>query len=456
MFKIYKLPFLYLCLISLGLFLSTLSYQSVEPILITVIIGNIFLVFLILFVKNRQELIFSFLSFSIFIFLSGLASIFNNIFKSINNDEAFFFLSSIGNRQYLDSVITNYDGYGAVAVWAFFYNLFYELGFSKIPHIGITINIVIMTFSGMLIYKTAEKIYKNDYQRINRLFFLYPLNGLILIFAITHLRDAFSFFLISLLTFSWINFITDKKLNDLFFLIIFNIFSFYSFAYIRPEFLLIPFALILSFLASIFFVNKDKNLFYFRGIKSIAIIFLLSSLTILWKLDFFYIINQAYEGYRLLNESSNSSSSLGTILIVDAILPIRLILGSFYLFIFPIPFWAELDYQSLYHLLKFFNLFYFYFFIPLIILSFYYFIKLNSFKTLTNYFLLFSIIGFTVSVALTSLETRHLGQFLPFFILFSLIPPLKNKIEFFNYSKIFLIFISLILLIHILWIFLKI
>ncbi len=166
MFKIYKFPFLYLCLISLGLFLSTLSYQSVEPILITVIIGNIFLVFLILFVKNRQELIFSFFSFSIFIFLSGLASIFNNIFKSINNDEAFFFLSSIGNRQYLDSVITNFDGYGAVAVWTFFYNLFYELGFSKIPHIGITINIVIMTFSGMLIYKTAEKIYKNDYQRI--------------------------------------------------------------------------------------------------------------------------------------------------------------------------------------------------------------------------------------------------------------------------------------------------
>ena len=105
-----------------------------------------------------------------FVFLQGFAAIFNNALQSIANDEEFFYLSAIGNRQYVDSIVETYDGYGAVSFWAFFYDLFAEVGFSKIPHIGITINIIFMTFSGILIFKTARKIYADENYRANRLF----------------------------------------------------------------------------------------------------------------------------------------------------------------------------------------------------------------------------------------------------------------------------------------------
>tara|TARA_A100001234_G_C12630358_1_gene387944 strand:- start:404 stop:1774 length:1371 start_codon:yes stop_codon:yes gene_type:complete len=455
MLRINRILILSVVFFTLGLFLSTVSYQSLEPALITTFFTIIISTVSFFIIKQKGEFYFYFFCFLIFVFLGGFASIFNNLFESIDNDEEFFYLSAIGNRQYLDSIIENFDGYGAVSFWAFFYDLFSELGFSKIPHIGITINILLMTFSGALIFKSALKIYSEEADRANRLFYLYPFNGLILLFALTHLRDAFSFFLISLLLFSWISLIKNRQFLNFLGLILTNLICIFSFNYIRPEFLLIPLALILSFFVSIVFVGEKNNPFYFRGIKSLGIVIVISGSIVLFQSGIINFVDEAYQAYILLNQSLQNSSSLGTTLIVEAPLPIRLVLGSIYLYVFPIPFWAELDYRSLYHFFKFLNLIYFYFFVPLMILSIYYFFKLKIYRSLINYFLLLSIVGFTVSVALTSLETRHLGQFLPFLMLFSLIPPFKDKIEYLNYYKIFLFYISGILLVHILWIYLK-
>ena len=259
-----------------------------------------------------------------------------------------------------------------------------------------------------------------------------------LVICINSLKRGFSFFLISLMLFSWISYIKKNTFLNLIGLLLVNSFCFFTYSYIRPEFVLTPFALLLCFLVSIVLVGPERNPFYFKGLKTIALGVFLISLFAIWQSDLINFVDSAYQAYIILNQTLQSSSSLGTTLIVEAPIPIRLILGSIYLYVFPIPFWAELQINSLYHIFKFLNLIYFYFFVPLVILSIFYFFKLKRNRSLINYFLLFSIIGFTASIALTSLETRHLGQFLPFLMLFSLIPPLENKVEYLNYFKIFL------------------
>ena len=358
-----------------GIFLSVISYQSLEPALITTLFGIIVSIISLIILKDKEEFYFYFFSFLAFVFLQGFAAIFNNALQSIANDEEFFYLSAIGNRQYVDSIVETYDGYGAVSFWAFFYDLFAEVGFSKIPHIGITINIIFMTFSGILIFKTARKIYADENYRANRLFYLYPLNGLILLYALIHLREAFSFFLISLMLFSWISYIKKNTFLNLIGLLLVNSFCFFTYSYIRPEFILTPFALLLCFLVSIVLVGPERNPFYFKGLKTIALGVFLISLFAIWQSDLINFVDSAYQAYIILNQTLQSSSSLGTTLIVEAPIPIRLILGSIYLYVFPIPFWAELQINSLYHIFKFLNLIYFYFFVPLVILSIFYFLS---------------------------------------------------------------------------------
>ena len=69
--------------------------------------------------------------------------------------------------------------------------------------------------------------------------------------------------------------------------------------------------------------------------------------------------------------------------------------------------------------------------------------------------MLFLVIGFTLAIAGTSMETRHLGVFfVPIFIL-ALLPNMQNAIVRSNYRQILYFVISTILLIHFAWLFLK-
>lgn len=57
-------------------------------------------------------------------------------------------------------------------------------------------------------------------------------------------------------------------------------------------------------------------------------------------------------------------------LIVSQPLPIRLVLGSVYLFVFPIPVWSGFQLESAYPLFKSLNAIYFYFLLPFLVISF--------------------------------------------------------------------------------------
>ena len=171
--------------------------------------------------------------------------------------------------------------------------------------------------------------------------------------------------------------------------------------------------------------------------------------------NFTSTISDLTEASLAYSQAGNLEGSLGYEFVISQPLPIKLLLGSILLFVMPIPFWSGIEMNSIYFLFKSFNAVYFYFIIPLLFLSFFNFLSFKSLRNTENYFLLFCILGFTSVVVLTSSENRHIGSFLPLFLLFALIPAFKKRIEIRNYTTLLLLFLSFILLVHSAWIYFR-
>ena len=98
-------------------------------------------------------------------------------------------------------------------------------------------------------------------------------------------------------------------------------------------------------------------------------------------------------------------------LIVKQPLPVRLILGSLYLLVFPVPVWSGFEVISAIHAFRSFNAIFFYFVIPLVWVSLVEVVKDRSRRTPEVLFLVFLSCGMMFAIAATSLEPRHFGAF---------------------------------------------
>jgi len=130
-------------------------------------------------------------------------------------------------------------------------------------------------------------------------------------------------------------------------------------------------------------------------------------------------------------------------------------MGSGYLFLFPIPFWSGFQLESAYALFKSFNVIFFYFLIPLLLMAIWQICRKQEMRSVSLLFLFFLSLGFTLAIAGTSLETRHFGVFLPYIFLIGLLPDLRKKINLSRYKKLLLVVIAGVLVIHFSWVILK-
>jgi len=153
----------------------------------------------------------------------------------------------------------------------------------------------------------------------------------------------------------------------------------------------------------------------------------------------------------------NSGSSLGVTYVVDQPLPARLAIGSFYLQVFPIPFWSGLYTNSVYHLLKSLNALFMWLVVPLAVLGARRSLEVKNRQTRTTLlFLIFVYVGFTFAIAGTSLETRHLGVFLVPLLLVATIPDLRATRDARAYQKLLGAWLGMVVSVHVAWAILKI
>ena len=451
--------FLLLCLLGFATFLSVNSYQSFEPLIIHLIFWLLPLVVMksVVGVKAHYKLIYTAII-NICFFTAGIAAISANQFDDPfqNSSDAYWFYQNSISRDGYDAIVLAfaYEGYLALSIWRWLYEFLGNFGFSDDRFIGISLNCMLVAFSGVITLKTCDILYKSDQKRLNRITIYICLCGIFWLFASLHLRDAFVLLFVSILLYYWINFLhyPTTFIQILFLLIICIVLSL-GLLFLRREFVFLPGFFAISAITAIIFTEETKT--QHKLFLSIAVLTCAFFLIFQFGGSFveqFVGVSSDYEQHM---KSSNQALSLGLSLIINQNIFIKTILGSGYVLLFPIPFWSGFGIGSAYNIFKSANVLLMYFMLPAYFTAIQKVLLQKSFRKPALIFLLYVSIGSLFSIVLTSFETRHLGVFYGAFFLLACLPKLDERKD----KRLFKIYFSLLLsfmgLIHIAWIIIK-
>jgi len=445
----------------LGILINTFAYLSILPFFSCLIIYLTTLI--ITFLLGVKKIIFLKFYTNLFIIgflVSGVSAFYANHLgdtsQLYSDASSFYELSSdINNNLSLQEIQLIHGGSLAIMIWNFFYFIFNLIGIPNERYIGIIINLNNIAIASIFILKCAIEIFGLNYKKIKKLFLFLATCGLLWLFSSIHLRDSFGYLFVSILIYEWVLFLNRRitiiktirliLLNLLFGLVLF---------FIREDFLLIPLLMMISSFAS-FVLNTDfKIRKIYRNISVIIFILFTGFALSYYNDSILHILIEKKEGYSELATLQQDSNSLGMIYIVNQPIIIRLIFGSIYLFLFPIPFWSGFQLESAYSLFKSLNAIYFYFLTPIFLFS--------VLKLTKNYnqkraliFLFFISISSIFSIALTSLETRHFGALLTPIFLLCLIPDMSKSINIAKQKFLTYTYLLFIFFIHFVWYFVK-
>ena len=391
-------------------------------------------------------------------FLSaGIAALYRSFLGDILGDASAFFeiVSGAASGLSIIEIAALTEGALSVVLWREIFDLMALIGFPRDQYVGVLVNIFLVALSSVVAMIIVQQIYGYDPYRFNKLVLMYSFCGLFWIFAGILIRDSIILLSVNIIVCAFVFFLREPGFNyRLFLLIVVSILASIFFGFMRREFVFVPVAMLIAALPAMFFgqsnVIRKGNIillfsfcFVILGVAYVAI-----------GRDLVGALIKGRESY--INQFvSINNNSLGMDLIVNQTILIRLVLGSVYLYIFPIPLWSGFQLDSSYHLFKSLNVFFIIFLLPLIILSLRMLWKSNLYRSFPIIFILFLVLGFTLAIAGTSLETRHIAVFyVPLFIL-ALLPNTQNSIVKRNYREILFLVIGGFIFIHFAWIFLK-
>lgn len=437
-----------LLFLSIGLALNCLSYSSLLPGIVVAlfyIFGRLLLPVMNLSTRSLRVFYVDF--FSLLFFISGIAALYVEGFgdpNQLEGDPGWIYQESIKN---FDSASANIKS-GGVIIFSYIYTFFNFFYFPKSRYIGVFANILFVSLASTIGLKSADIIFNNDVFRFNILKKLIMYCPLLWLFGTTHLRDSMTFLLLSIFTFSWVLVFKKNSFANLVKLLFLNISVYFILSNVRSEYqgLILVIALMGSSIL-LFVVSREKKLLPLYFI-SLSILVLVSSFTFSDVLkDLLFGLQHANEYYYELTKNSKSSG-LGFRLIVDQPFPIRLSVGFFYIFLFPIPFWAGSPLYEVYDLFKSLNALYFYVVFPGLALGIIKIIKNIKKETPVIIFVFLFMLTAVSSVIMTSLETRHLGSFVLLVFIISLVPNYNQYNGFNNYKVAFFILLGFMSVVH--------
>jgi len=117
--------------------------------------------------------------------------------------------------------------------------------------------------------------------------------------------------------------------------------------------------------------------------------------------------------------------------------------------------WSGLGSSSAYHWFKSINVVLFYCVVPLLALAVRLILSDKQNRRAPLIFLLFVVVGMTMAIALTSLETRHWGAFLAPLFVVALLPNLSDFKGRRQYQRLLMVYLSGVAAMHVAWIVLK-
>jgi hypothetical protein len=445
----------------LGTALNLVAYQSFEPIPVSILfyVTGLLLVALSSRQHTRLQCAVFTRMFSIAWLMTGVGGIFAEIFRDefqLSSDAATFyeFATSELRGLGLDEVSLVTESVAAVFAWRFTYDLFAALGFEKGRYIGILLNDLAVAFSGVIALRAAFSVYGFDVARLRRLQVLLYSCGLFWLFCSVHLRDSFVLLVSTLSFYLWIRFLEAPGTLRLLRYLVASLPLYGAFALLRAEFVFIPAMLCVAALLVVGWTRASRSpvlafCLLFGGLLGAA-----AAWVVLGE-NFLFVFESGTETYSNLAASEAAADSLGMKLIVEQPVPIRLVAGSAMLFVYPIPMWAGLQFDSVTFFFKSLTAPFFYFFTPLFLLGGWRVLSQRAARTPISLFLLGTMVACTAAIAMTSMETRHFGGFLVPGFLLALLPAIDQPRDRSAYRDALALFLSAIVAVHLLWALLK-
>ena len=365
-------------------------------------------------------------------------------------------VEGLGNYRFEDRYLFG-DAPLAVFIWHYLYALCVKLGVQTAPWLGILFNSLLVGLSGGVTVHAGLHVFGRDTRRLILLGNLFAACGIFWLFGAIHIRDSFALFLNTLILYGFVRTLTRPRISNVILLCTILIFVTWSMTYIRAIYLpLIPLFCILGLVS------------WTRCSSSVArpsVVIIGGCLLALVLADmitpYVELASKSAEGgleaYKI--HSSEAGKGLGYNIVVAQSLPIRLLIGSIYMHIFPIPLWANFT-TSLgeYYWMKGYQGIYLATIAPLGFAGIYSALK----KSIRGgpdapSFLFLALFTMTTlfAVVATSLETRHHGQFLPAFLILSTLSLHTNPRRRAQIKSCCLIWYAAVVSIHILWMLLK-
>jgi hypothetical protein len=452
-----------LALFALGALINAASYESLAPVVVAFIFFAAAQLLLIMtpLGGHAEQRMFNRV-FAVGFVMAGVAAFYANQLQDASqlfSDAGGFFDMATGKSSGLSLIEIQivHEGALAIVIWETFYDFFAELGFEKGRYIGVSINVLAVALSGVIGIKILRQMFGNDDYRFRRLTLLVSACGLFWLFAGIHMRDSVVLLGITALAHGWVYFLAKPDLSwRLGQIVVWTLLALPVLGLLRGEFVLVPVAMTISaFAALIFSTKQDRR----RRVVLFGLLILggvtLAAFAMIYLQDMIAALDRSRESYAELAGNQHAADSLGIALIVNQPMPIRLVLGSIYLYVFPIPFWSGFRLESVYNVFKSANVVFFYFVLPLLAISLLRLIRHKQARSVSALFMLFLTLGFTLAIAGSSLETRHFGAFLiPVFILAS-IPDLRERNVRLQYKQYLFVVLSGVIVVHLAWIILK-
>lgn len=417
-------------------------------------------IFFVLKIRSKAALSGFFLYFSINLFWVGISVLFRNYFGdySQNNTDAFFFYqmstkSAVDNR--LSELVLTSEGAFAIYTWVYVYKFFTLFGFTQTPTIGILFNSWLLSIGCVVSVKIVNFIY-NDERISKKFIILYSFCAIYWLFGSVHVRDSFVVLLTIIQLYFTIYYLKYRTTFSYISLLLISILCTFIFPFLRTEFYFIPMLFVAgATFIPLFLRTKNKNT-----------ILLVSFLAVLISIGFvlfisgyadiiFEVLERGQKGYLDEVAETASSSSLGVKLIINQPLLLRLILGSVYLHLYPIPFWYGFKTDTIYDLFKSLNLFFLWGIIPLVYIGICNARRYEQVLKEITFFCIAIYLTLVLAIAGTSLETRHLSVFFVPLLIIAVKPDLKESLTKRQYKKILARLLSVIVFIHLAWIILK-
>ncbi len=440
----------------LGCISNLFANQAIQPIVAAFIfyIAGLGSLFLPRFGGHHERRIYTRV-FAVGFVMAGISSVYRIVLGDMQGDALNFYevSSNVMVSLTLVDLQAMFENALPILLWGFVYDFFDALGFPREQYIGILFNVLVVAITGVIALKMTRQVYGFDFYRFKRLTLLFSACGLFWVFAGIHLRDSMVLLAVTALTYSWLYFLSKPDLGvRLLQLIGFSLLASLFFGFLRTEFMFVPIALVIAGVAALMVGLK-------KGRRIVAYLVVLVGLAVsAWLVVYFgediqLMLVSGNENYNKMSLIESADESLAMALIVTQPVPIRLFLGSIYLFVFPIPFWSGFQLESAYQLFKSFNVVFFYFVIPLLVMTVLQLVKDKTQHSSMLVFLLFVSLGVTVVIAGSSLETRHHGAFFASIFVLALLPDLRARTVWQNYKQLSMVMLTGVAVVHLYWLY---